>query len=814
MTIPTLTEEELGPRVSDEESGFGVLSTEKGCLPLKEMKVHARIAGLAYDVIVEQSFANDLDRPIEATYIFPLPDRAGVTGFRMQIADRIVEGEVKERKQARDEYDAAIRSGHRAAITEEERSGVFTLRVGNIMPREIANVRFCMTGPVSIDDGQATFRFPLVVAPRYIPGRALEGESVGDGVSPDTDAVPDASRITPPVLLPGFPNPVRLGLTVEIDPLGLPISDLKSSLHAVDEETVGTSRGRRIVLRPGERLDRDFVLRFKLGADACTTALALCPDEDGREGTFLLTLVPPTGRAAGDKPRDVVFVVDRSGSMEGWKMIAARRAVARMVDTLTERDRFMAIAFDDEIHLPASLPQDALSAATNRARFRAIEFLAALESGGGTEMAAPLVRAARLLEGGYDDRDRVLVLVTDGQVGNEDQLLGALAPHLKNTRIFTLGIDRAVNEGFLKRLAALGGGLAEIVESEERLDEVMDKIHRRLGNAVAQDLQIVPTGLEVDRDSIVPTRIPDLFAGAPISISGRYRGAGHGSLAVKGRDAVGGTFDLAVKGQSTDHSAITTLWARGRVRELEDRFAIGRGDKPDLERSIVFTSIRFKVLSRFTAFVAIDRSERVKADGELHKIIQPVEAPAGWEMFEAPSKQRAITIPRPGRPKPAPGPSIQAVAQRSLGARAQAWEDDEGGVVDASASIELHEALADFDPPPREKAASIRLDVYRMHAKATLASLRRDASPDRQLASRIEALKRLSVDLSRLVENLESVGAQREEIEPLARLAGELRAALVRGIAGEAEVSHLITRAETILEAFAREGARATFWKV
>src|SRR5262249_19109104 len=186
-------------------------------------------------------------------------------------------------------------------------------------PGEEATVRLTLAGPLPYRDGEATFRFPLVVAPRYIPGTPLPGPSVGAGVAEDTDAVPDASRISPPVLLPGFPNPVRLGLSVEVAPSHLAPHDFRSSLHTVVEETDGQRTFFR--LQPGERLDRDFVLRFRLGADRVYTSLSVEPDAEGDEGTFLLTLVPPAGLAPR-KPRDVVFVLDCSGSMEGWKMVA------------------------------------------------------------------------------------------------------------------------------------------------------------------------------------------------------------------------------------------------------------------------------------------------------------------------------------------------------------------------------------------------------------------------------------------------------------------------------------------------------------
>src|SRR5262245_59544554 len=237
---------------ADAEAGFGALETEHGRLPLRAVAVAGRLDGLLSQVTVCQTFINSFPDPLEATYIFPLPDRAAVTHFRMEVGGRVVEGRLKERGEARRDYDRAVRSGRRAAITEEDRAGVFSLRVGNLMPGEEATVRLTLAGPLPYAEGEATFRFPLVVAPRYVPGVPLPGPSAGAGVSADTDAVPDASRISPPVLLPGFPNPVRLSLSVEVLPSGLPVTEVRSSLHAVEEEKAG--RVRCITLQPGARL--------------------------------------------------------------------------------------------------------------------------------------------------------------------------------------------------------------------------------------------------------------------------------------------------------------------------------------------------------------------------------------------------------------------------------------------------------------------------------------------------------------------------------------------------------------------------------
>ncbi len=215
--LPLLRDDESTPgtssRVTDgHDAGFGALRTERGHLPLESMDVLARIDGLLCRSTLRQVFVNVFGQPLEAVYIFPLPDRAAVTAFRMEVAGRVIDGVLEEREKAREDYERAITEGKRAAIAEEDRPGVFNLRVGNLMPGERATIELTLCGVLPYADGEVTFRFPLVVAPRYIPGTPLSGPSSGEGTAVDTDSVPDASRISPPVLLPGYPSPVRLSL--------------------------------------------------------------------------------------------------------------------------------------------------------------------------------------------------------------------------------------------------------------------------------------------------------------------------------------------------------------------------------------------------------------------------------------------------------------------------------------------------------------------------------------------------------------------------------------------------------------------------
>ena len=793
-----------------EDAGLGALRTDRGNLPLETLDVAVAIAGLTARVQLSQGFHNPYGVPLEATYIFPLPDRAAVTAMRMEADGRVIDGVLRERARARAEYRQAISEGRRASIAEEERPDVFTMRVGNILPGERVTVRLTLAQPLPYSDGAATFRFPLVVAPRYVPGEPLPGEPVGAGWAEDTGAVPDASRISPPVLLPGFPHPVALSIGVDVDPGGLPLTAVRSSLHAVNTE------GSHLSISPGERADRDFVLRLDYGEpDANAEALLLAGDTrgdgssgDGGDGTFQLTVLPPAG-AGPTRPRDVVLVLDRSGSMGGWKIVAARRAAARIVDTLTGADRFAVLTFDNRVERPAGLAAG-LVPATDRNRYRAVEHLSRVDPRGGTEMLPALTEATGLLAAEDAGHDRVLVLVTDGQIGNEDQVLAALTAPLAGIRVHTIGIDRAVNAGFLTRLAVVGGGRCELVESEDRLDEAAEHIHRRICTPLVTDVELV-TGVELVGDieqgqaagslepvpdTVAPARLPDLFPGVPLVITGRWRGSPGGALGLRGRTGAGEPWRASVPAVAADAPALAPIWARAHLRDLEDRYlAADRGTTADLERRIVATSLRFGVLCRFTAYLAID-SRVVTDGGQPHQVTQPVEPASGWDMLSAGGRpapyarstrsHRRVASPDrvaesaagpwsgPARPDDRPGltpeiglgathPDISAIDPEWRGARRPDARPPSQAPPGRFGATPIPPLLPDADPLGWARVQA-GLEVRRLHAAA-----------HRPLLERHTMLVDLGNRLAALLYALGGLGAAEAGIRRLHELAGVLR---------------------------------------
>lgn len=581
--------------------------------PLRGLDVRARLSGPLALVEVVQTFGNTFSVPMEATYIFSLPAGAAVHRFRMRLAGRLVEGAVKERKEARQEYDRGLRQGHRAALLEQERDNVFTVQLGNIPPGEELTIELSYASRMERNLVETTFRFPLVVAPRYTPGSPLPRPPRGRGVGQDTRRVRDASRVTPPVLPPGLQTGASLNIRVEFEGEGLEPDHLACTQHAM---TSSTQEGRLVVeLSNGdELLNRDFLLRFRMAGHEAKALLLADP------GHFLLTLIPPRKSLPG-MPRDVVILLDRSGSMYGTKFQSASKAVADFLELLEPGDRFSLVTFSSDVQsFQKGRLQDVSKA------LQACEWLSGLQAGGGTEVLKPLQQVMKSPE----ERGRILcvVLITDGEVDNEHEVLRAAQQKNPHARLFTLGIDTAVNDAFLRRLAQIGRGTCELVTPGEKLEGALKRLASETGRPLLMDVDLHDRGLGITKDSLAPERAPDLFAARPCEVLGRK--SGHGELEVTARRADGSSWSQRLAATPTDSPALPLVWARERVSDLEDRIRMREGEPKALEREILAIALEYGILTRFTAFVLVDRSEVVNRDGQRVEIVQPVELPAEW----------------------------------------------------------------------------------------------------------------------------------------------------------------------------------------
>lgn len=609
-------------------------------LPLARVSMKARVAGRVACTTVTQEFRNPFDAPIEAVYIFPLPGGCVVRDCELRVGKRVVKAAMKERQEARAAYRRAIEEGKRASLTEQERDDVFTMTVGNVVPGESVTVVVETAERLPyFDDGMTELRLPVVVAPRYIAGTPADGEPTGDGVESDTDQVPDASRITPPRLAEGFDPKVALSIEVEVDTQGEELRDVACTQHAV-RASLGTDAVCVRLSGQHEPLDRDFVLRWRVAAASLRTTCMAFTDHKGRRFA-MLNVVPPRRDGFLGLARDVVFVLDHSGSMEGIKMASAARACSMLLQTLGPRDRFAVAAFDDSTSW--MVPGDAAKQfvrADDAGIARGDAFLRTIAADGGTELGPALDEAltAVLKRRETAGRTPVVVILTDGEVGDESGILKVLQKKLGDARTFTVGIDTAVNSGFLRRLAALGGGTASFVTPGGDLEDALRGVGREIGQPLVTDLAIAGDGAEAG--SLAPSRIPDLFAGR--AAGAFFVPSGARTVRVTGRFADGRTFDETVPVRDVNQPALASLWARARVADLEDRFRMHPAEATDLRAQIVRIACEHNILTKFTAFVAVDHAEVVNATGEVRHIVQPVEQPAKWEME---TKQRAVASP-------------------------------------------------------------------------------------------------------------------------------------------------------------------------
>lgn len=566
-------------------------STGQLC-PLKHTAVAAEISGMAARVTVTQEFENNSPDKIEALYTFPLPRLAAVDGMTMQVGGRTIEAKIKRRDEARRIYETAREQGHVASLLEQQRPNVFTQSVANIEPGAKVKVMLRYVDVLVYEEGSYEFSFPMTVGPRYND----------QGTNP---------KYAPPETRAGH----DLSLSVSLD-AGVAIDGLKSSTHEISVARPSASRAEVRLKQAAVIPNKDFILRYDVAGAGIRDAVLTY--RDARGGFFTLILQPPERVTVEDvTPKELVFVLDTSGSMSGFPIEKAKEAMSMAIAGLYPRDTFNLITFagDTRVLFPAPV-----AATAGNVRL-AQQFLSGSSGSGGTEMMKA-VRAA-FAPSGEQDKVRVICFMTDGYVGNENEILAEIQRH-PEARVFSFGIGSAVNRYLLDKMAEQGRGEVEYVGLNDDGSAAARRFHERVRNPLLTDVQVDWGGLPVA--DVYPQRIPDLFAAKPVVLLGRYTRAASGAVTLRGRMS-GRPFtrslSVVLPAGESGHDVLASLWARRRV----DHLSLETRNGPDAEE-ITRLGLDYRLMTQYTSFVAVEE-QTVTRDGRTVRVEVPAEMPEG-----------------------------------------------------------------------------------------------------------------------------------------------------------------------------------------
>jgi Ca-activated chloride channel family protein len=604
LWMPVATAQEARP--ADIQSGTLLLKMQAGLVTATRTNtdVTMNISGLVARVSVRQEFRNDGGEWVEGIYVFPLPDKAAVDRMRLHIGERYIEGEIREKEQARKAYERARNEGRKASLVEQQRPNLFTTSVANIAPGERVVIEIEYLEDLHYDNGTFGIRFPMTLTPRYIPGTQLPDRK-GNGWSPDTTRVSDASLITPPHVTASRDH--RISLRASID-AGMPLEIVASRYHPVD---VAEDEGRYTISLANDAvpLDHDFEMLWRPVPSAVPRAMVFS-EMIADEPHYMLMVVPPDAAKAVplSMARDLIFIVDTSGSMHGTSIAQAKKALGRALDGLRANDRFNIIEFNSTTR--ALFHQSVAADAANIAHAR--NFVHGLEANGGTEMR-PALRLA-LDSASTESHLRQIVFITDGSVGYEEELYAMIETQLGHARLFTVGIGSAPNSWFMRKAAELGRGTFVVISALHEVGEKMDRLFDKLGHPQVTNVNVSwPGGTVVES---YPQFVPDLYLGEPVTVRAKAavplpRGS---AVRVSGDSAAGAwTRDLLLDSDA-DNPGIGALWARAKIAALHDEERRG-ADSALIRKAVVDTAITHHIVSRYTSLVAVDKTP-VRPAGE------------------------------------------------------------------------------------------------------------------------------------------------------------------------------------------------------
>ncbi len=605
-------------------------------MPLKHTDVKIEVSGFVASATVTQHYHNPFKKPIEAVYTFPLPNDAAVDDMQMIIGQRTIKGLIKRREEARKIYEQARDRGQRASLLEQERPNIFTQSVANIMPGDNITITIRYVNILRYAESHYELVFPMVVGPRYIQGN-----------------VPDASRITPPVLKPGERTGHDIALSVKLD-AGVPIQNVHSSSHVIDTKTINPHE-KQIQLHQADTIpNKDFVLRYDVAGKV--PEMATIAHHDERGGFFTLMIQPQrTVTDAQVIPRELIFIVDTSGSMRGFPIKKSKEAMRMLIKGMRSTDTFNVVRFAGDTGTLWNKPMPATRANIEQA----LRYVDSFRGRGGTEMRKGILDA--LAQPAADGYLRIAFLLTDGYVGDEFRIFQAIEKERRGARVFSLGVGASVNRYLLDRAAEIGRGEAFYVRQDENSDKVIKQFFQRVDRPALAHIEIDWGNLDVTKLSPVP----DLWAGQPIRIHGRYTKGGEETIVVRGQLAnqpYKQRLRVKLPQNAPAHEAIASVWARQQVRQLM-RQMVRAGQTKELVEKVTQLGLTFRLMTQWTSFVAVEE-KIVNVDGKPQTVVQPVEMPEGvsYEGVFGEQQMPAPTAMRGMRAK-----SFKSAPQRSYG---------------------------------------------------------------------------------------------------------------------------------------------------
>lgn len=578
-----------------------------GDLPLEHTEAEITVEGSIQLVTVRQVYGNPYDEPIETVYVFPLPQSGAVYSMNMEIGDRLIEGEIRERQEAQRIYEEAISQGRTAALLEQERPNIFTQTVGNILPGDDIVIEIMYAAPVDYNDGTWEVVYPMVVGPRFSP-----------------ETVDDAGRITPDIV----PEETRSGYDIELsltlDP-GLEIREFESLNHAVSTRILDDGELFIELSREHEIPNRDFVFTYTTAGDEIGAGVV---SHYGELGGHFMLMLEPDAEVDPDliAPKEIFFVVDNSGSMSGQPMEVAKETVRQFVEGMNPNDSFQIMRFSETASAMSNSPLEN----TPRNIQRGLQYIDQMYGMGGTMM----IEGVRACVGYPEDPERMryIIFLTDGYIGNESEILSELRTTLgENMRLFSVGVGSSTNRYLIEGLAEEGRGYATYVALDQDPKSAVEDIYEKINNPYLINIHVDWGDLDVT--DVYPREIRDLYDGEPLVVVGRYDEPGRDEITITG--TVGGreweqsmSVRLVSRGGT---EAADRLWARNKIHHLNRLILDSQyRSKPadGLVEEIIGTSLDYSVLSEHTAFVAVD--SYVRTDGSTPEIIGiPVNMPEG-----------------------------------------------------------------------------------------------------------------------------------------------------------------------------------------